>query len=49
MVLVGKVENSNALTNILGCKVGSLPMSYLGMPLGAPYVNCHLESHPRED
>ena len=21
----------------LGCKIGSLPSSYLGLPLGAPY------------
>ena len=26
-----------ALAEILGCRVGTLPMTYLGMPLGASY------------
>ena len=25
------------LASVLGCKIGSLPTSYLGLPLGAPY------------
>ncbi|RVW43938.1 hypothetical protein CK203_072332 [Vitis vinifera] len=25
------------LAAVLGCKIGSLPTSYLGLPLGAPY------------
>lgn len=37
MVPLGEDKNINALKNILGCKVGCLPMSYLGMPLGASY------------
>lgn len=37
MVPLGEDENINALKNILGCKVGCLPMSYLGIPLGASY------------
>ena len=32
---VGKVENLNQLANELGCRVGSLPSSYLGLPLGS--------------
>ena len=40
-VNVGKSEivvgNLDALARILYCKVGCLPMSYLGMPLGAHY------------
>ena len=37
IVSVGEVGNLDALTRILCCKVGCLPMSYLGMPLGAHY------------
>ena len=32
--LIGEVCNIQSLANILQCKVGSLPMIYLGMPLG---------------
>ena len=34
---VGNVENVEELASDLGCKVGSLPSTYLGMPLGAPF------------
>ena len=34
---VGEVGNLDALACILCCKVGRLPMSYLGMPLGAHF------------
>ena len=43
MIPIGEVNNVNALAEILGCSVGSLPMTYLGMPLvvsplfGIPY------------
>ena len=37
MVPIGEVDDVHALANILGYKVGSLPMSYLGMPLGASH------------
>ena len=37
IVPVGKVRNLDALARILCCKVGHLPMTYLGMPLGAHY------------
>ena len=37
IVSVGEVGNLDALAHILCCKVGCLPMSYLGMPLGAHY------------
>ena len=33
IVLVGEVNNLAALASILHCRVGSLPMKYLGMPL----------------
>ena len=37
MVPIGEVDDVYALAEILGCKVGKLPMSYLGMPLGASH------------
>ena len=35
MVPIGEVDDVQALADILGCRVGTLPISYLGMPLGA--------------
>jgi hypothetical protein len=35
MVPVGVVGNMAELAITLSCKIGSLPMTYLGMPLGA--------------
>ena len=37
IVPVGDVGNLNVLVHVLCCRVGSLPMTYLGMPLGAHY------------
>ena len=37
IVLVGDVGDLNGLARILCCKVGTLPMRCLGMPLGAHY------------
>jgi hypothetical protein len=37
LVPIGCVPNVNALANILGCMVSSLPLKYLGLPLGAPF------------
>ena len=37
MVPIGEVPNAFVLVEILGCRVGSLPMIYLGMPLGASH------------
>ena len=34
---MGEVENVVELDLILYCKVGSLPMTHLGMPLGASF------------
>ena len=34
IVPIGEASNIQTLTNILQCKVGNLPMTYLGMPLG---------------
>ena len=35
LVPIGEVNNVHALSKILGCRIGSLPMTYLGIPLGA--------------
>ena len=37
LILVGCVENVEALAAELGCKIRSLPSSYLGLPLGASF------------
>ena len=37
ILLVGRVEDSGILARELGCKVDSLPSSYLGLPLGAEH------------
>ena len=37
IVPIGEVRNIQHLANILQCRVGSLPMIYLGMPLGTSY------------
>ena len=37
MVPIGEIDNVHALVDILGSRVGSLPMSNIGMPLEAPH------------
>ena len=37
MVPIGDVPNIHVLAEILGCRIGSLPMTYLDMPLGASH------------
>ncbi|XP_065617541.1 uncharacterized protein LOC136062442 [Quercus suber] len=37
MVSIWEVPNIHVLAKILGCRIGSLPMTYLGMPLGASH------------
>ncbi|WKA03334.1 hypothetical protein VitviT2T_021449 [Vitis vinifera] len=37
LILVGRVENVDDLVGKLGCKVGRLSSTYLGMPLGASF------------
>ena len=37
IVPIGEVSNIQTMANILQCRVGSLPMIYLGMPLGTLY------------
>ena len=37
IIPLGRVDNVELLAAELGCGVGSLPTTYLGLPLGAPY------------
>ena len=37
MVPIGEADDVQALADILGCRVGTLPMSYHDMPLGASH------------
>ncbi|KAJ9697657.1 hypothetical protein PVL29_006996 [Vitis rotundifolia] len=37
LIPIGKVENIEDLALEFGCRVGSLPSTYLGLPLGAPF------------
>ena len=37
IIPLGRVDNVEELAAELGCKVGSLPSTYLGLPLGAPH------------
>ena len=37
LIPVGRVENVDELADEFGYKVGKLPSTYLGMPLGAPF------------
>ena len=37
MVPIGEFTNVHVLAEIFGCRIGSLPMTYLGMPLGASH------------
>jgi hypothetical protein len=39
---VENVHNVAGLTGIQGCGIGSLPMKYLGLPLGASYKAKHI-------
>ena len=37
IVPIREVNNMQALAELLGCWIGALPMTYLGMPLGASH------------
>jgi hypothetical protein len=45
MMPIGEVENLSSLADILSCRIGALPISYLGMPLGASFKATGLESY----
>jgi hypothetical protein len=42
MVPVGEVGDVEELASILGCGVASLPIKYLGLPLGAKYKDSNM-------
>ncbi|RVX09520.1 putative mitochondrial protein [Vitis vinifera] len=44
LILVGEVLNVEEFASLLGCKVGKLPSTYLGLPLGAPFKSPSMES-----
>ena len=48
LVPIGEVDNAHALAEIWGYRIGSLPMTYLGMPLRASYKSPYLESYSGE-
>ena len=37
IIPVGRVDDVEMITSELGCVVGFLPTTYLGLPLGAPH------------
>jgi len=37
LVLIGIVDDVGYLASILGCRVSSLPMKYLGLPFRSPF------------
>ena len=45
MFPIGKLDDVHALAEILGCRVGTLPMSYLGMSLRASYKSPSIWNH----
>ena len=49
MVPMGAVHNIELLVNVLVYKQGSLPMKYLGLPLGAKFKEKTMESNSGED
>jgi len=44
IVPIGEVSNIQTLANILQCRMGSLPMIYLGMPLGTSYKTTSIQN-----
>jgi hypothetical protein len=42
LIPVGNVQQVDYLASILGCEVASLPLDYLGLPLGAPSNASHI-------
>lgn len=43
LVPMGKVNDINYLASLLACKIASLPVKYLGLPLGGNFQSpCHL-------
>ena len=48
LIPVGRVENIDDLALDFGCRVGSLPSTYLGLPLGAPFKTVSVQDGVEE-
>jgi hypothetical protein len=42
LIPVGNVDQVERLADIIGCGIASLPVKYLGLPLGASYKSTHI-------
>ena len=42
IIPVRGVEDVDRVVAVFGCKVGNLPTTYLGLPLGAPHNSCRV-------
>jgi hypothetical protein len=42
LIHVGNIDQVGRLARILGCGVATLPMKYLGLPLGASYKSTYI-------
>ena len=42
LILIRDVPNMEEVVEVLGCKVGALLNTYLGLPLGAPYKSSRI-------
>ena len=42
LIPIRDVPNLEELTEVLGCKVGALPTTYLGLPFGASYKSIRI-------
>ena len=48
LIPIGRVEGMELLAAMLGCKVGRLPSTYLGLPLGARYKSVRVWDNVEE-
>ena len=37
VIPIGRIDSLENIVSMMGCRVGKLPTSYLGFPLGAPF------------
>lgn len=44
LIPIRRVANVEELALELGCKVGNLPTTYLGLPIGVPFKDLHVEN-----
>ena len=42
IIPVGCMKDVDRAAAVFGCKVGNLPTTYLGLPLGAPHNSCRV-------